>query len=311
MLTDICLLLTGFIMIVFSADELVKSSAYLAKTFKISPLVIGLTIVAFGTSAPEIIVTITAAFSNKSGLAIGNAIGSNIANIGLVLGLTALIKPIQIQSTTLIRELPILFVIMMACYLLLADGFFSIHDGLLLLIGLALLLAFIVSIAKQGDEVINAEIEQEANKKCQYPYIRLLLSLMLLPLSAKLIVYSAANLALKLGLSEVTIGLTIIAIGTSLPEVVTSLVGIIKGEEDIAVGNIIGSNMFNLLAVLPFAGLIAPTHVPPQINNRDIPIMLLFSITVILFAYFSKNTIGRLCGGLMLVAYSSYLWLLI
>ena len=242
MILSIALVILGFILIVVAAEMLVTSSSHIAASFNISPLLIGLTIVSLGTSAPEIIVSIIASIENKGSLAMANAVGSNIANIGLVLGLTALLKPISVQSKTLFREIPILFVIVIGCYLLLLDGFFSVYDGLLLMLGLFLLFAFIISIAKKNKkDKLGQEIKQELKSKCLYPYWRLATSLILLPLSAKLIVNSSVNIAVYLGVSDVIIGLTIVAIGTSLPEVVTSIVSIIKGEHDIAIGGILGS----------------------------------------------------------------------
>lgn len=311
MLIPCALLLLGFVLIVVAADDLVRTSSFIAKTFNISPMIIGLTIVALGTSAPEIIVSITASLDGQSELALGNAIGSNIANIGLVLGLSLLLKPIKIQSKTLLRELPILFIIMCCSYLLLADGYFSRHDGLLLLIGLGLLLFYIAGQAnKSRKDSLASEVTAELPASCRYPYFRLIVSLILLPISAKLIVNNSIVIASYLGVSKVTIGLTVVAIGTSLPEVATSIVGILKGEDDLAIGNIIGSNMFNLLAVLPFAGMLAPKKVPPLINVRDIPIMFLVSIFVVILVYMSKHKLGRLSGILLLSIYIAYLVLL-
>ena len=311
MLIPCALLLLGFVLIVVAADDLVRTSSFIAKTFNISPMIIGLTIVALGTSAPEIIVSITASLDGQSELALSNAIGSNIANIGLVLGLSLLLKPIKIQSKTLLRELPILFIIMCCSYLLLADGYFSRHDGLLLLIGLGLLLFYIAGQAnKSRKDSLASEVTSELPASCRYPYFRLIVSLILLPISAKLIVDNSIVIASYLGVSKVTIGLTVVAIGTSLPEVATSIVGILKGEDDLAIGNIIGSNMFNLLAVLPFAGMLAPKKVPPLINVRDIPIMFLASILVVILVYISKHKLGRLSGILLLSIYIAYLVLL-
>ena len=311
MILPIILLVIGFILIVIAAQELVLSAAYISKSFNISPILIGLTIIALGTSAPEIIVSITASLNNKGTLAMGNAVGSNIANIGLVLGLSAIIKPICIQSNTLLREIPILFVIMAGTYLLLLDGYFSIYDGLLLLLGLTLLFAFLANIAKQASkDPLNKEVENEIPKTFIYPYWRLVGSLILLPISAHLIVHNGVSIASYLGVSDVVIGLTVIAIGTSLPEVVTTILSLLKGENDLAIGGIIGSNMFNLLAVLPFAGLISPSDVPSVINHRDYPIMLGITALLIVFTFNSKKSLTRLSGAILLSLYVAYLCLL-
>ncbi len=311
MILPIILLVIGFVLIVIAAQELVLSAAYISKSFNISPILIGLTIIALGTSAPEIIVSITASLNNKGTLAMGNAVGSNIANIGLVLGLSAIIKPICIQSNTLLREIPILFVIMAGTYLLLLDGYFSIYDGLLLLLGLTLLFAFLANIAKQASkDPLNKEVENEIPKTFIYPYWRLVGSLILLPISAHLIVHNGVSIASYLGVSDVVIGLTVIAIGTSLPEVVTTILSLLKGENDLAIGGIIGSNMFNLLAVLPFAGLISPSDVPSVINHRDYPIMLGITALLIVFTFNSKKSLTRLSGAILLSLYVAYLCLL-
>lgn len=311
MLIHLVLLLTGFVLIVIAAEELVSSAAYISKSFNVSPILIGLTIVALGTSAPEIVISITAALKHKGNLAIGNAIGSNIANIGLVLGLSALIKPIHIKSKTLLREVPILFVIMAGTYLLLLDGFFSFYDGLQLLLGLSLLLAFLISLSKKiRNDPLAKEVNSEIPKNFIYPYWRLFASLILLPISAQLIVQHAVAIASFLGVSDVVIGLTVVAIGTSLPEVVTSVVSLMKGEEDLAIGGIIGSNMFNLLAVLPFAGLINPSQVPMLINHRDYPIMIGMSVLLIVFSFNAKKSLSRLSGSILLGLYAAYLILL-
>lgn len=311
MLLPSVLLITGFILIVIAAKELVSSSAFISKSFNVSPILIGLTIVALGTSAPEIVVSITAALKQKGNLAIGNAVGSNIANIGLVLGLSALIKPIQIQSKTLFREVPVLFIIMTGTYLLLIDGFFSFYDGLLLLLGLSMLLAFLSTIARKGNaDPLEDEVDAEIPKTFLYPYWRLLGSLILLPISAQMIVKNAVIIASIMGVSDVVIGLTVVAIGTSLPEVVTSVVSLLKGEEDLAIGGIIGSNMFNLLAVLPFAGLLSPSQVPLLINHRDYPIMIGMSVLLIACSFNKKQSLSRLSGAILLGLYIAYLTLL-
>lgn len=306
------LVIVGFALIIVAADELVKGASTIAASFHIPPLIIGLTIVAFGTSAPEIVVSITAALTHKSELAMANAIGSNIANIGLVLGLTALLNPLKLHSTVLKRELPLLFVIMVAVECLLGDGFFSIYDGVLLLLGLGLLLAFIVNVAKHNKkDHLAMEMNEELSAPSSYPYGRLLFGLLFLPLSAQLIVANSVTIASYWGVSETLIGLTIVAIGTSLPEVVTSLVGALKGEDDIALGNVIGSNMFNLLAVLPFAGLFSPSAVPNQINVRDMPVMLGITLLLVVLMIGKRKTLTRLGGAILCSAYLSYMSLLL
>lgn len=306
-------LILGFWGLVWSANHLVTGASNLAQYYRIPPLIIGLTIVALGTSAPEIIVAITAALQDKTNLAIGNAIGSNIANIGLVLGITALISPLKLQSSTLKTEYPLLFLIMIITYLLMLDGYFSIIDGSLLLVGLITLLTYLIARAKYSNhqykviEQFQIELAQKINLKSST--IHLIVGFIGLPISAQVLVYGAVATAKFFGVSELVIGLTIVAIGTSLPEVAASLVGAIKGQEDIALGNILGSNMFNLLAVLAFPGILNPSLINPSIINRDIPIMI--GITLILFFisyhYRKSARLNRFQGGLLLIIYCCYL----
>jgi cation:H+ antiporter len=200
---------------------------------------------------------------------------------------------------------------MAAGYLLFLDGYFSSYDGMLLMLGLGLLIFYLFHLAQHSrNDPMAKEITEELSSECKYPYLRLLLSLILLPISAHLIISSAVDIAKIMEISEVTIGLTIIAIGTSLPEVVTSLVGIYKGEDDIALGNIIGSNMFNILAVLPFAGILSPTQVPASVNTRDIPIMFFTSILLVVLIFAAKKSVNRLSGAILLIVYIGYLCLL-
>jgi len=303
--------------LLWSANHLVTGAANCAKYFHISPLIIGLTIVALGTSAPEIFVGISAAMQGKTNLAIGNAIGSNIANIGLVLGFTALLMPLKLQSSSLKREYPLLLLIMLFTYALMMDGYFSVTDGSLFLIGLIALLIYLTQLAKKTSKKdallkeFQVEIPQQFTIK--YSLLSLVIGFIVLPLSAKLLVHGAVGLATWLGVSEFIIGLTIVAIGTSLPEVATSLVGAFKGEFDIAVGNILGSNMFNLLAVLAFPGIIHPDNINKALLRRDIPVM--FALTLILFclSYFfkTKGSLNRVHGGLLLLIYCCYIFSII
>lgn len=303
----------GILGLIWAANQLVEGGAYLASYFKISPLVIGLTIVALGTSAPEIIVAITAALHDKTNLAIGNAIGSNIANIGLVLGITALVSPFKLQSATLRREYPLLFLIMMFSYLLMIDGYFSVIDGCLFLLGLLSLLAYLMFIAKQSSERNKLLAEYQINiiqsisiKHC---VVKLVLGIVFLPLSAQALIYGAIGIAKLMGVSELVIGLTIVAIGTSLPEIAASLVGAYKGEDDIALGNILGSNMFNLLAVLALPGMINPSSINHAVLWRDIPVMFFLTGVLFFLSYHYRNQhhFERYQGGILLLIYVCYL----
>tara|TARA_R110002111_G_scaffold42704_4_gene78617 strand:- start:10082 stop:11059 length:978 start_codon:yes stop_codon:yes gene_type:complete len=315
MLINTLALLAGFVFLVFSADFFVKGSSAIAKNFGVSPLIIGLTIVGLGTSAPEILVAAIASMQGNTGLAMGNAVGSNIANIGLVLGATALIAPISIHSSLLKRELPILLAISIASYLLVIDGTLSRTDGLLLVTGLGLFLYWLARSAKLSKQTnkdplaleFGAEIPSDLSNRNAFLFS--LCGLIGLIASSKLLVWAAVNIALHFGVSDLVIGLTIIAIGTSLPELAASIASVLKKEPDLAVGNIIGSNAFNLLAVLCLPGLIHPGTVDTLLIYRDFPIMLGLTLLLFFFSYRFKGLpkIGRVKGFLMSAVFIAYL----
>lgn len=312
MLFNSLLLVFGFFLITKAADLLVDSSAYIAKKYHVSPLLIGLTIIAFGTSAPEMVVSLMASIDNKPQIALGNAIGSNIANIGLVLGITCLIRPITPHSSIIKREYPILLGVMMLVLFLIFDGVFNQQEGILLLLCLAIFLAILIydGLSKSKDS-FHEDITKEIPKVIKAPWLILLLSLLLLPISAEIIIYSASFFAKYFGLSDATIGLTIVALGTSLPEVATSISGILKNEDDLALGNIIGSNIFNLLAVLPIAALKNPIFIGKSFIFRDYLAMSILSVLLIV-ASMVKDKLPRALGGVLLSLYIAYItWLVI
>lgn len=309
MLSAVLLLLLGFVLIVLTANELVIGACAIAKRFNVSVLVIGLTIVALGTSAPEIFVSLQAAFSGNGGIAIGNAIGSNIANIGLVLGATALIRPLVIHSQTLKREYPILLFITGVSFVLLLDNALTFKDSVILFALLFGLLILMVKLAKTSSaaDPIAAEFDAELKKEVKYPVARLIFGLIGTPLCAKLIVYSAVIIAKRYHLSDEIIGLTIIAIGTSLPEVATSIMGAIKGEDDLVIGNIIGSNMFNLLAVLPLASIFNTQAISSTILYRDYALMSGLTLLIFFMSCNKTQSIKRWHGAALLTVYVTYL----
>lgn len=316
MLLSILYIIGGFLVLAWAADRFVDGASAIARYYGLSPLLIGVTIVALGTSAPEMVVAIFAASKGSAGLAIGNAIGSNIANTGLVLGLTALISSIRVRSQILKREYPVLGMVMVLAWILMVDGVLSYYDGLILLLGLCCLLLWLVQTAKrEEDDVIASEFQAEIPKPKRLgpSIINFVIGLGLLPLCSHLIVLGCSVIAKHFGISDLIIGLTIVAIGTSLPEVATSVTAALRGEEDIAIGNVIGSNMFNLLAVLPFPGLIAPGAVDNDLLTRDIPVMFLTSLLVVIFTvgwWRGDTKISRPEGGVLLVSYAAYLaWL--
>lgn len=298
----------GLALLVWSADEFVTSSVSIAKLFSLSPMVIGLTIVAFGTSAPEMVVSATAAFEGATGLAVGNALGSNIANIGLVLGITALIAPLPIKPLVLRRELPILLATSLAAYLVLYDLELSILDGIFLLalmvIAMYLLLKNNPGAAEVDEEIAN--IPQESQLKA---IIMFAVSLTILIVSSKILVYGATGLAKYWDVSDLVIGVTIVAIGTSLPELAASVVSAMKGHHDIALGNVIGSNLFNLLTVLPMPALIHPSTLEAPVVYRDYLSMIFLTLLLTAFAFLMrrKGAISRPEGGAFLTCYILYL----
>ncbi len=315
MLINVAALLIGFLFLVFSADFFVKGAASIARNLGISSLIIGLTIVGLGTSAPEMLVAGMAALQGNTGLSTGNAIGSNIVNIGLVLGSTALIAPILIHSSLLRRELPVLLAISIASYLLIIDGNLSRLDGLLLITGLAGFLYWLLRCAqhnkKDNTDILvtefDAGIPTDISNKAAYLYATF--GLIGLIGSSKLLVWAAVNIAVVFGVSDLVIGLTIIAIGTSLPELAAAIMSVLKKQPDLVVGNIIGSNAFNLLAVLCLPGLIHPGNVESLLITRDFPIMIGFTLLLLAFAYSSnhKAKISRLKGFAFMLFFIAYL----
>lgn len=308
---EIIAILTGLMLLVVTADRFVAGAAALAQNLGVSTLVIGLTIVGFGTSAPEILVSGMAAFSGNAGLAIGNAIGSNIANIGLILGLTAVIVPLTIASKTLQREYPIVVGVTLLSFLLVIDGELGFYDGLILLLLLFVVLFYMWKVASRGaDEILAAEVEAEMPDEMptSKAVMWLLLGLTGLLIASKMLVWGAVGIAEALGVSDLIIGLTIVALGTSLPELAASIASALKNEPDLAIGNVLGSNLYNLLAVLSIPGLVAPGPIPAEVLTRDMPVMLALTLAIGGVAYSMKGThrISRVGGVLLLLAYFAY-----
>lgn len=310
-------LLAGFILLIISADRFVLGASNSARLFGISPLIVGVIVVGFGTSAPELLVSGIASMDGQPGLAIGNAIGSNIANIGLILGVTALCYPLRVRSRIVRREMPVLLVFMVIGLALLLDGELNRLDGILLLSGLTFMVGWSIHEARQNrEDILAAEFESEisGDMTTGMAMTNLLIGLVVLVASSRLLVWSAVEIATALGVSDLVIGLTIVALGTSLPELAASIAAARKGEHDIAIGNIAGSNMFNLLGVMALPGIIAPGPFEPWILIRDYPTMLLLSVLLWFFASnFSLRRggdINRVEGTLLLGIYLVYMGLL-
>ncbi len=319
MLVSLLAVLGGFLLLVWSAERCVLGASATARNFGVSPMVIGLTIVGFGTSSPELLVAGMASWSGNTGLAIGNALGSNIANIGLVLGATALLAPLLVSSDTLRREFPLLLAVTLLSYWLLSDGELGRLDGFVLMISLIALIYLVVRIglnARGQEDPLAAEVASKLPAAMSTPraLFWLLLGLVVMLVSSRLLVWGSVNIAQAFGVSDLVIGLTIIAIGTSMPELMASVMSALKKESDLALGNIIGSNMFNLLGVLSLPGLIHPGGFEAAVLTRDFPWVIGLTLAMFMMAYGfrGQRSIGRWEGGALLLAFGGYMvWLYI
>ncbi|CRI66017.1 Inner membrane protein yrbG [Thiocapsa sp. KS1] len=302
----------GLALLLWSADRFVEGSAVTARHLGMPPLLIGMVIVGFGTSAPEMVVSALAAMQGNPGLALGNAYGSNITNIALILGLTAIISPIAVHSSVLRKELPILAAVTVFAVVMLMDGDLTRTDAWAFLGVFAALMAWSV---REGlhhrSDALAGEMTQELDA-AEMPLRRALLwvvvGLVFLIVSSRLLVWGAVEIAHALGVSDLIIGLTIVAVGTSLPELASSIIAARKGEHDIALGNIIGSNLFNTLAVVGIAGAIHPMVVPPEVISRDMMVMglLTLSLFVLGYGFRGPGRINRIEGLLLLACYVGY-----
>lgn len=313
MLVETLIFIAGLVALSFSADRFVYGASALARNIGVSPMVIGLTIVAMGSSAPEIVVSATASLANNPDTAVGNAIGSNITNIALVLGLTALLKPLVVSSSTLRREMPVLLLVTLLAVYFLHDGILTFYEGLVLitLFFVAIGGLTLISLKAEKNDPLHSETDDEIPRDVptSKAVFWVIAGLILLPLSAHFMVESAVEIARYFGMSELVIGLTIIALGTSLPELAASIAGVLKGEDDLALGNIIGSNIFNLLAVLAMPGLIAAGSIDHNVASRDIYAMLIVTGLLLAFSFnFRGGTrnINRIEGGALVLCYCSY-----
>lgn len=305
-------LTAGFVLLIWAAGRLVTGASALARNLGVPPLLVGLTIVGFGTSAPEMLVSAMASVRGNPSLAIGNAIGSNIANVGLILGLTALIYPLRVEKLTMKREFPTLAIIMLLTLAVMWNLSMSRLDGLLMAGGLLVLIGGMVFVGLRNGrkDPMAASLSDEVpdNMSTRAAVIWTFLGLFMLPLSAHVLVSGAVTLANVVGVSEAVVGLTIIALGTSLPELAAAAACALKKEDDLAIGNILGSNMFNLLGVLGIAALIHPMTIEPILLKRDVTVM--FALTIVLFACAWRRQghglINRPTALVLLLAYLVY-----
>lgn len=302
----------GLVLLVWGADRFVHGAAASARNMGIAPLLIGLTVVAFATSAPEILVSVVASLRGEPTLAIGNAIGSNIVNIGLVLGLTALIMPIKLESATLRREMPALLAVSLLTVSLFLDTHLSRIDGIVMLTGLVIVMIWLTRLGSRSaaNDPIKRDYEAEipADVSMKMAITWTVVGFVTLLIGAEWLVTGAIGMAQNLGVSEVVIGITVVALGTSLPELAVSLVSALKGEYGLAIGNIVGSNIFNLLAVIGIAATIEPAALAPSVLSLHIFVMVAF--TLVLFAmtydYDGKARLSRMEGIALLIAYVAY-----
>jgi len=313
MIPALLAVLAGLVLLLWSADKFVDSAASVATHYGMPPLLIGMVILGFGTSAPEMLVSAIAAVQGNPGLALGNAYGSNITNIALVLGLTALISPIAVQSNILRKELPLLTAITALAILQLLDGQLSRMDAVLLLAVFVILMSWTIRQGmREPADTLGKELELEMPDRVmplRRAWFWLSLGLLVLIASSRLLVWGAIDMAQSFGVSDLIIGLTVVAVGTSLPELVSSIMAARKGEHDMALGNVIGSNLFNTLAVVGIAGSIQPFAVESSILTRDAMVMagLTVSLFVIGFAFRrGPRRINRIEGAALLACFCSY-----
>ena len=317
MILSITFLLVGLVGLIWSADKFVYGAAAIARNFGLPPLIIGLTIVAMGSSAPEIMIAITTSLSGVPNTAIGNALGSNITNIALVLGITALIKPLMVNSQLINRELPILVLVSGIAAFILFDQQLTATEGTILLslffVTMALLAWLTLRDTKKEDPLlIEAQGDVPEGVSNQMATLWIVVGLIMLPISSHFVVEGAIDIAQFFGISELVIGLTIVAIGTSLPELAACIASIKNNEHDLALGNIIGSNIFNILAVLSVPALIAPGVFDAAASGRDMYMM--FGLTLVLFGMcwkmFGKREVSRLEGAILVLIFIGYQYIL-
>jgi cation:H+ antiporter len=307
--TALVYLIVGFVLLVWSADRLVAGASALARNFGVSALVVGVTIVGFGTSAPEMVVSALASLEGNPSLAVGNALGSNIANIGLILGLTGLVYPMRVDRSTVRRELPLLAAVTLLTAILMGNGSLTRVDGIILAAGLATFIGLMIVRGKRGagtDAATQALMNEiSAGMPTGRAILWTVVGLIVLPLSAQLLVNGAVGLAEMLGVSEAVIGLTIVALGTSLPELAAAIASAVRKEDDLCIGNILGSNLFNLLGVLGIAALIHPMAIERILIIRDLPVMTLTFVMLAMMGIFAGR-VGRIGAGVLLTTYVIY-----
>lgn len=314
MATTIVLLIIGLIILIVGGDYLVRGSSSIALRLHLSPLVVGLTIVAFGTSAPELVISVQSALKGSPDLAMGNVVGSNICNLALVLGLTAVINPVKVLSNSIRVDWPMTMGASILLFLMVQKGYLSAIEGVIMVVSLIIYLVFIIrqsrietlaSMAEMGDEIPDAP-----PKQIWKDIVFILIGCVGLYFGSEWFVGSAKDLALSLGIEERVVGLTVVALGTSLPELVTAAVASYKGQTDLALGNLMGSNIFNILSILGITSIIKTIPVNEIIMNKDIIWMLLITL-MILPLMIMRREVGRVDGVILLFVYFVYIYTVI
>lgn len=325
MILFIAAIVIGLVLLVWSADRFVDGAVGVAQFLGMSTFLIGMLVVGFGTSAPEMVVSILSAMNNTPQLALGNAYGSNIANIALILGATALIAPVIVKKQAMSRDIPILLLVTVLTVLLVKDGNVSFSDGAFLLLAFVAVTVLNIGLElkdrrkRKKAEMLDGEIPEVAGPIWK-SLLWLVVGLGVLIASSRMLVWGAVGMAQALGVSDLVIGLTIVAVGTSLPELASSIAAARRGENDLAVGNVIGSNFFNTLVVVGIAAVISPINsMEPAVLSRDVPIMSALTLLLFLMSFpFLKRKrkkggqfgFGRIGGALLLSLYVAYLVLL-
>ncbi len=316
LLLSLAAVLVGLALLVWSADHFVEGASVIASNLGVSTLIIGITVIGFGTSAPEILISLFSVFDNTPDLAIGNALGSNIANIGLILGATSLVIPLTFTSKLIKREFPILLMATALMVWVLWDTQLNLFDGILLLGFLTLALSYLIRFSKKNkNDPISSEFDQEIphDMSTQRALAWTFTGLLVLVGSSKLLVWGAVNIATELGVSELIIGLTIVALGTSLPELAAAIAGARKGEPELVMGNVIGSNLFNSLAVIGLPSVMIDFSISATAISRDLPVMLALTGLLFLISKFPKSScciITRFKGIVLLSGFVLYQCLL-
>jgi cation:H+ antiporter len=305
MLLNIAALLAGMALLVLAGDILVKGAVGLAENIGISPLVIGLTVVAFGTSAPELFVSLQAALGGSPGIAVGNIVGSNIANVLLIIGLPALIAPVLANQPGLRRNMTAMLISTVLFMILLANGSIGRLEGALLFAGLLAFVVWQVRTAMASGETADSDVGEAPHTRGRIAgYI--VGGLIGLPIAAQLVVWGASNIAAQFGISDAVIGLTIVAVGTSLPELATTFMAALRKRGEIAIGNVVGSNIFNILGIMGLTALIIPVPVDPRMIAIDMWVMLGAAIVLATLAY-ARIAAGKLVGGVLLAGFVAYM----